>query len=63
MSRLNGICIRRIHRQHTSAIVVLPWEVRKVMDAKVGDYLLFHTHSTNHVVEISKLVPGRLYFE
>ncbi|MBA7700044.1 hypothetical protein ES703_108750 [subsurface metagenome] len=58
MAQLEGICIRRVHRQHTSAVIVLPYEVRRAMKIKVGDYLIFSSHKANGVVELHRFEPG-----
>ena len=36
-----GLRIRRIHRQHNSATIILPESVRLNLGVKVGDYLAF----------------------
>lgn len=54
MSKLDGIHIQRVQKQHSSAVVVIPKLVRIALDIKAGDYLVFACHSVNNVVEISK---------
>ncbi|MBA7684075.1 hypothetical protein ES703_92465 [subsurface metagenome] len=58
MAREHNLCIRRVHREHNSAIVVLSPEVKAAMDVKVGDHVLFVANTEDGIVKISKLVPG-----
>ncbi|MBA7681719.1 hypothetical protein ES703_90059 [subsurface metagenome] len=51
----DGIDIKKVQKQHSSAIVVIPLAVRFALDIHAGDYLVFASHQGTRVVEMTKL--------
>lgn len=58
MPKLDGIHIQKAQKQHSSVVVVIPILVRRALGIKAGDHIVFTSHSNNHVVEMSKFIPG-----
>jgi len=52
--QVDGVIIQRVRAQHGSLLVVVPIAIRRALELKVGDYLVFNGHSDQGVVELSK---------
>ncbi|MBA7674186.1 hypothetical protein ES703_82393 [subsurface metagenome] len=54
MPKIEGIHIRRVRRQHSSVVVVIPVLVRRALGIKAGDYVIFNGHKGDNIVELMK---------
>lgn len=58
MAKVEGTNIQRAQRQHSSVVVVIPKIIRRALDIKPGDYVVFTSYRSSAAVELSKFIPG-----
>lgn len=58
MATLEGINIQKVHKQHSSLVVIVPKAVRKALSITAGSYVIFCSHPGTNIVEFSKFVSG-----